>query len=131
MQGQPQDTRFPENPLGSNIINPSEARILGVGGSGIPASPPSSSPPSSGEESSDKGSSSSEQSQPSTPQTPMENQNNLARPWLDQYVVAVPRPQNLFSKHPEKWLPKFDPDLKQLAEDHINKFILAIRLWSA
>jgi hypothetical protein len=31
-------------------------------------------------------------------------------------------------KNPEKWLPKFDPDSKQIAEDHIKKFMLAIRL---
>lgn len=64
LQGQPQDTSLPENPLGGNITNPSEALILGAGGSGIPPSPPSSSPPSSGEDSSDEGSSLSEQSQP-------------------------------------------------------------------
>jgi hypothetical protein len=33
-------------------------------------------------------------------------------------------------KHPEKWLPKFDPDSKQIVEDHIKKFMLAIRLHS-
>jgi hypothetical protein len=86
--------------------------------------------PSSGGESSDEGSSSSEPSQPSTPPTPMENQNNPARPWLDQDVVVVPGPQHPLPKHPEKWLPKFDPDSKQSAEDHIKKFMLAIRLWS-
>jgi ribonuclease HI len=58
----------------------------------------------------------------------MENQNNPARPWLDQDVVAVPGAQHPLPKHPEKWLPKFDPDSKQIAEDHIKKFMLAIRL---
>jgi hypothetical protein len=60
----------------------------------------------------------------------MANQNNPARPWLDQDAVGVPGPQHLFPKHPEKWLPKFDPDSKQSTEDHINKFMLVVRLQS-
>jgi hypothetical protein len=60
----------------------------------------------------------------------MENQNNPTRPWLHQDVVAIPGPQHPFPKHPEKWLPKFDPDSKQCVEDHIKKFMLAIRLQS-
>jgi hypothetical protein len=98
-----------------------------AGGSGIPPSPPPSSPSSSGEESSDEGSSS---SQPSTPPTPMENPNNLTRPWLDQDVVAIPGPQHPLPKHPEKWLCKFDLDSKKIVEDHIKKLMLAIRLRS-
>jgi hypothetical protein len=58
----------------------------------------------------------------------MENQNNPARPWLDQDVVVVPRPQHPLPKHLEKWLPKFDLDSKKSTEDHIKKFMLAIRL---
>jgi hypothetical protein len=58
----------------------------------------------------------------------MENQNNPARPWLDQDAVVVPGAQHPLPKHPEKWLPKFDPDSKQIAKDHIKKFMLAIRL---
>jgi hypothetical protein len=30
--------------------------------------------------------------------------------------------------HPEKFLPKFDPETSGLPKDHIKKFILAIRL---
>jgi hypothetical protein len=60
----------------------------------------------------------------------MENQNNPARPWLDQDVVVVPGPQHPLPKHPEKWLPKFDLDSKKSTEDHIKKFMLAIRLRS-
>jgi hypothetical protein len=116
------------NPLGDNTTDPTETPTLGARGSGIPPSPPGSSPSSSGGESSDEGSSSSESSQPSTPPTPMENQNNPARPWLDQDVVAVLGPQHPLPKHPEKWLPKFDLDSKQSAEDHIKKIMLAIRL---
>jgi hypothetical protein len=97
-----------------------------AGGFGIPPSPPPSSSSSSrGDSSSDEGNS---PSQPSTPTTPMENQNNLARPWLDQDVVVVPGAQHPLPKHPEKWIPKFDPDSKQIVEDHMKKFMLAIRL---
>jgi hypothetical protein len=112
---------------GTNLtVNPSDP-ILNpdAGGSGIPPSPPPSSPSSSGGDSSDEGNS---PSQPSTPTTPMENQNNPARPWLDQDSIAVPGAQHPLPKHLEKWLPKFDPDSEQIAEDHIKKFMLAIRL---
>jgi hypothetical protein len=95
------------NPTDSNT-NPT------AGGSGIPPSPPPSPPPSSpsssgGYSSSDEGN---PPSRPPTPTTPMANQNNPARPWLDQAVVAVPGPQHPFPKHSEKWLTKFDPDSK-------------------
>jgi hypothetical protein len=107
-----------------NPTNPNTNPV--VGGSRIPPSPPPSSPSSSGgDSSSDEGK---PPSRPSTPTTPMANQNNLARPWLDQDVVAVPGAQHPLPKHPEKWLPKFDPNSKQIAEDHIKKFMLAIRL---
>jgi hypothetical protein len=112
---------------GTNLtVNPTDPILTpATGGSGIPPSPPPSSPSSSGEYSSDEGSS---PSHPSTSTTPMANQNNPARPWLDQDAVAVPRAQHPLPKHPEKWLPKFDPDSKQITEDHIKKFMLAIRL---
>jgi len=44
--------------------------------------------------------------------------------------VEVPGPQHLLPKHPKKWLPKFDPNLKQPVEDHIKKFMLIVRLRS-
>jgi hypothetical protein len=112
-------------------VNPTDSNTNpAAGGSGIPPSPPPSPPPSSpsssgGDSSSDEGNS---PSRPPTPTTPMANQNNPARPWLDQDVVAVPGPQHPLPKHPEKWLTKFDPDSKQIAEDHIKKFMLDIRL---
>jgi ribonuclease HI len=112
-------------------VNPTDPNTNpAAGGSGIPPSPPPSPPPSSpsssgGDSSSDEGK---PPSRPSTPPSPMENQNNPARPWLDQDAVAVPGAQHPLPKHPEKWLPKFDPDSKQIAEDHIKKFMLAIRL---
>jgi ribonuclease HI len=112
-------------------VNPTDSNTNpAAGGFGIPPSPPHSSPPSSpsssgGDSSSDEGN---PPSRPPTPTTPMANQNNPARPWLDQDVVAVPGPQHPLPKHPEKWLTKFDPDSKQTAEDHIMKFMLDIRL---
>jgi hypothetical protein len=110
-------------------VNPTDSNPA-AGGSGIPPSPPHSSPPSSpsssgGDSSSDEGN---PPSRPPTPTTPMANQNNPARPWLDQDVVVVPGPQHPLPKHPEKWLTKFDPDSKRTAEDHIMKFMLDIRL---
>jgi hypothetical protein len=72
------------------------------------------SPPPSRGESSNEESSSSEQSQTSNnsqTSAQMANQNNPTRPWLDQDVVVVPGPQHPLPKHPEKWLPKFDPIL--------------------
>jgi hypothetical protein len=112
-------------------VNPTDSNTnSAAGGSGIPPSPPHSSPPSSpsssgGDSSSDEGN---PPSHPPTPTTPMANQNNPARPWLDQDAVAVPGPQHPLPKHPEKWLTKFDPDSKRTAEDHIMKFMLDIRL---
>ena len=107
------------NPTDSNT-NPA------AGGSGIPPSPPPSYPSSSGRDSSsDEGN---PPSQPSTPNSPMANQNNPTRPWLDQDVVAILGAQHPLPNHLEKWLPKFDPDSKQIAEDHIKNFMLSIRL---
>jgi hypothetical protein len=36
-------------------------------------------------------------------------------------LLSIPGPQHPLPKHPEKWLPKFDPDSKQSVEDHIKK----------
>lgn len=60
--------------------------------------------------------------------TPTTNENNPARPWLDQDVMAIPGPQQPLPKHPKKWLPKFDLNPKQSVEDHIKKFMLDVRL---
>jgi hypothetical protein len=96
-------------------VNPTDPNTNpAAGGSGIPPSPPPSPPPSS--PSSSGGDSSSDEdnppSRPPTPTTPMANQNNPTRPWLDQDAVVVLGPQHPLPKHPEKWLPKFDPDSK-------------------
>ena len=39
-------------------------------------------------------------------------------------VIAVPDAQHPLPKHPEKLLPKFDPDHDVTLEDHIKLFIL-------
>jgi hypothetical protein len=127
--GQPLDFTEVREQLGDIdlTVNPTDPKTNPAArGSGIPPSPPPSSP------SSSRGYSSSDEvkspSQPSTPTTPMANHKNPARPWLDQDVIVVPGAQHPLPKHPEKWLPKFDPDSKQITEDHIKKFMLAIRL---
>ena len=51
---------------------------------------------------------------------------NGDRPWLRHGVFTVPGLQHNLPKHPDKLLPKFDRDDKELAENHIDKFILAV-----
>jgi hypothetical protein len=46
MQEDPLDIGLHDHTLGDTIIDPFEALILGVGGFGLPPSPPGSSPPS-------------------------------------------------------------------------------------
>ena len=53
---------------------------------------------------------------------------NANMPWLAQDAVAVLGNQHPLPKHPEKLLPKFNPDLKEPAEDHVKKFMLAVWL---
>jgi hypothetical protein len=50
------------------------------------------------------------------------------RPWLVMDAIVVPRAQHPLPKHPEKLLPKFDPDNDITSEDHIKKFMLCLRL---
>ena len=40
----------------------------------------------------------------------------------------MPGLQHNLLKHPDKLLPKFDPDDKGFAENHIDKFILAVQM---
>ena len=108
-------TSTPNYTLHGIFVNLSETLILGVGGFGPPRSPPNPYPPPSGREYFDKEISSFEQSQTSNnshTSAQMTNQNNLAKPWLDQDVVVVSGPQHPLPKHPEKFLPNFDPDSK-------------------
>ena len=51
-----------------------------------------------------------------------------SQPWLTINALSIPGPQNPLPKHPEKLLPKFDPDNDILLEDHINKFMIALKL---
>lgn len=67
------------------------------------------------------------------PPSPRPNFNFLATmaaniPWLCVDVIAVPGIQHPLPKHPEKLLPKFDPDNDVTPEDHIKKFMLSLRL---
>jgi hypothetical protein len=57
---------------------------------------------------------------------PLNNQ-----PWLARDALALLGPVHNLPHHPKKLLPKFDPETSALPEDHIKKFILAIRLMNA
>ena len=48
--------------------------------------------------------------------------------WLTINPLAIPGPQNPLPKHPEKLLPKFDPDKDILPEYHIKQFMLTLNL---
>jgi hypothetical protein len=50
------------------------------------------------------------------------------RPWLAMGVVVVPGAQHPLPKHPERLLPKFDPNNDIIPEDHIKQFMLSLRL---
>jgi hypothetical protein len=52
-------------------------------------------------------------------------QNNQT--WLAKDSLAILRRVHNLPRHPEKLLPKFDPETSGLPEDHVKKFILAIR----
>jgi hypothetical protein len=45
-----------------------------------------------------------------------------------RYSLQIPGSVHNIPRHPEKLLPKFDPETSRLLEDHIKKFILAMRL---
>jgi len=50
------------------------------------------------------------------------------RPWTNARAIAMPTPLSQLLSHPKKWLPKFNPDIGILAEEHINNFMLSINL---
>jgi hypothetical protein len=56
------------------------------------------------------------------------NQPQDNQPWLARDALEIPGWVHNLPRHPEKLLPKFDPETSGLPEDHIKKFILAIRL---
>ena len=49
-------------------------------------------------------------------------------PWNNLGVVLMPAPLSQILAHPEKWLPKFNPEVGMLAEEQINNFMLSINL---
>ena len=49
-------------------------------------------------------------------------------PWSSPGVVAMPATLNPFPAHPEKWIPKFNPDSGIEADEHINNFMLSVKL---
>jgi len=53
-------------------------------------------------------------------------QNN--QPWLVKDAVAIPGRIHNLPRHPEKLLPKYNPEASGSPKDHIKKFILAIRI---
>jgi hypothetical protein len=56
------------------------------------------------------------------------DQTRYNQPWLEIYSLVIPGQMHNLPRHPEKLLPKYDPETSRLPEDHIKKFILAIRL---
>ena len=52
----------------------------------------------------------------------------MAHPWNNPGAVLMPTPLSQIPAHPEKWLPKFNPEAGMLAEEHINNFMLSINL---
>ena len=67
------------------------------------------------------------------PPSPIPNFNFLANmatngPWLVADSIAIPSAQHPLPKHPEKLLPKFDPDNDVTPEGHIKQLMLSLRL---
>ena len=50
------------------------------------------------------------------------------KPWLTIHSLSIPGPQNPLTKHPEKFLPKFDLDKDILPKDHIKQFMLTLNI---
>ena len=55
-------------------------------------------------------------------------QTQYNQPWFERYSLVILGWMHNLPKHLEQLLPKFDPKTFALPEDHIKKFILAIRL---
>ena len=53
---------------------------------------------------------------------------NTPRPWTNPRAVRMAGPLHPLLAHPQKWLPKFNPDNGLLAKEHINNFMLSINL---
>lgn len=48
--------------------------------------------------------------------------------WMAQSPLGLCYPLHDMPRHPEKHLPKFDPEKGMLAEDHISNFYLALQI---
>ena len=48
--------------------------------------------------------------------------------WLASNVLPIPNDQHPLPRNLEKVLSKFDPNKKELIEDHVNKFMLVLIL---
>ena len=49
------------------------------------------------------------------------------RPWLAVDVIVVPGIQHPLPKHPENFLPKFDPNNDVTPKYHIKQFMISLR----
>ena len=107
--------------------------MTSVGGFDQPPSPPKSPPDSPG--SSNPGSSSDSKGSPMAGNIPVGGGGNPPPnpppnpqwPWLRIAAVVVPGIQHPLPKHSDKLLPKFNPDSKDPAEVHVDKFMLAVQ----
>ncbi len=73
--------------------------------------------------------SSSSRPQGSSSPLPFVSKSVMAQsPWNNPGVVLMPAPLSQLPTHPEKWLPKFNPEEGMLAEEYINNFMLSINL---
>ena len=114
------------------ITQTNTARRLIVGsGSNQPPSPPESPPDS--PRPSNSGSSSSSEGIPMAGNVPVggggnppPNPPNPQLPWLRTAVLAVPGIQHPLPKHSDKLLPKFNPDDKEPAEVHVDKYMFVV-----
>ena len=50
------------------------------------------------------------------------------KPWLTIDVICIPGPTHPFSKNPQIFFPKYDPDDDVLLEYHIKQFMDALNL---
>jgi len=54
--------------------------------------------------------------------------NNPAHPWLSPDAVSVLGDQHDLPKHPDKYIPRFDPNKNEPPEDHLKDFMMAIHI---
>ena len=65
---------------------------------------------------------------PGTPQSIAGTPKMAQRSWRNPGAVTMPAPLHTLPDYPEKWLPKFNPDVGTSAEEHINNFMLSVQL---